>query len=389
MKKKDLLALELGHLSADAVSGGDTLLRQLIPFMTKDYNITVLIPNIAANHWKKIKKTNSIKLLELSPDPLVLHDNFSYFISYIYRMTKASDTLKGFQTDLILSTNNIITDILPAFLFKMNHPSIKWIVRIHHLSPLPHRRAGNLFSNTAAYILQQLSLDMIKRKADAVIALNEPLNQTLLKMNFDTRKVKTIGAGINLKKIKSHKVKKYYDYDAVFLGRLHFAKGVFDLPEIWKRVIEKYSRAKLAVIGEARTQTKEKFKSLIKEKKLEKNIDILGFVSETKLYDILKSSKLFLMTDLEAGFSLATAEAMACGLPIVAYQNPIFGSVFKKGFVTVPLKNTTEFSRQISRYLKDNKSRKKLAIQAQSQAEEFDINKIGNKFRNLLRQNYS
>lgn len=385
--KKKLLVLELGHLSSTALSGGDLLFRQLLPYLKKDYEISVLIPEIASAHWREAKKNNSVQIIKLPPEPFPLGNNFLYALAYLNRIWRAQEALKHLKIpDIILSTNNVITDIVPAFLYKQKHPKVKWLARIHHLRSPFHKRPGNLLTNFFSNCLQIFELKLLK-KADLVIALNENLKTELVKRGFEKNQLKTLGAGIDLKRIKKHKTQNRYQFDAVWVGRLHATKGVFDLPHIWQQVNKKLPQAKLAIIGEARKKNKIKLEQVLKEKGVEKNIRILGYLSNQKLLDILKTSKIFLMTDHEAGWSLATTEAMACGLPVIAYQNPIFGSVFIKGFLTVPLKNRESFSNKTIKLLKNESLRNKLKTNALYQANEFSIEKIAKKFTLFLSLN--
>jgi len=104
---------------------------------------------------------------------------------------------------------------------------------------------------------------------------------------------------------------------------------------------------------------------------------------------VLKSSKVFLFTDKEAGFSLATAEAMAAGLPVVAYHSPLFGQVYKKGFITVAQNDQKAFSQAVIRLLNNSKLRKTLSRQALKQAALLSWQKPAKIFGNLLKSHFS
>ena len=55
---------------------------------------------------------------------------------------------------------------------------------------------------------------------------------------------------MDLKKTDQVSGPKSKKYDAVFIGRFHPQKGVLELIDIWKRVVNKKPQAKLAMIGD-------------------------------------------------------------------------------------------------------------------------------------------
>lgn len=384
-RKKRLTVLELGHLSSTAVSGGDRLFSQILKYLVADYQVKIIIPHIASGHWQNAKKKYPISIRVLSKDPLPLKNPVFIFLNYLIRSLDAFCALKKEdQTDFLYSSTNIFVDILPAYLFKLVKPKVKWVARVHHLSPPPSKREGNFFVNLFAWLLQILSLSLIKRKADIVFALNENIFQILRQKRFLKAKLKILGTGVDFDKIKKHQIGRNYFFEAVFLGRLHKTKGVFDLPGIWWRVTQSLPKARLAIIGEGTKSILKGLKTQIVKRKLKENVEVLGFLPKEQVFDILKTAKVFLFTDYEAGWGLAIAEAMACGLPVVGYNLPIFGDIFKKGYLAVKLGDKDAFAEKIIFLLKNSRERKKLSNQALSQAQALNLTKVARKLKQAL-----
>ena len=145
-------------------------------------------------------------------------------------------------------------------------------------------------------------------------------------------------------------------YDACFLGRLNNSKGIMELPHIWKKVVKELPNAKLGIIGSGTSEMTEKLKNEIFKCKMEDNIDMLGFVETLETYAIMKASKVFLFTSHEEGWGIAIAEAMACGLPVVAYNLPVYKHIFKSGIIECSFKNIDEMAENTIALLK-NESR--------------------------------
>jgi len=225
----------------------------------------------------------------------------------------------------------------------------------------------------------------MKQKANLTLSLNSSVSKELEVMGFDKARLAVSGLGVDAKHIEAVASDGQKNYEGVFLGRLHPAKGIFDLLEIWAEVVQKESHAKLAIIGGGEKKVTHALSSEIEHRKLQDNIDVLGFIAnDNAVYRILKSSKLFLFTDHENGWGLAVCEAMACGLPVVAYNLDIFGSVYKQGYVTVPLSDTKLFATKVVELLEDAKKRADLRDCAQRQAKSLTWEVITDEFSKLL-----
>jgi len=373
--------LETAHTSISFLAGGDILLEKLARALPKIFKVEVITTKFAASHWvgKKIYplKTSSI---EKGSNPVLI------FVLYIQRVWQSIKILQRTKPDLILSTTDLLPDVLPAFFRKTISSKTKWGAWIHHLISPPHKRPGNPLVNSFALFLQVFSIFCMRLKADIIICRNRRIFSTLEKLGFAKSRLKIINTGVDFNKVNSHKISKYYNFDSLFLGRLHRLKGVFDLPEIWSEVTKAIPNAQLAIVGSNFANNKKLLEKEFKKLKLQKNITIFGTVEDEKMLDILKTSKLFLFCDYEAGFSLAAAELMSAGKPVVAYNLPIFGDIYKKGFITVPKGEKEQMAKTIITLLKNAKRRESLGKSALVQAKKLDISKTIKSFRRIINE---
>ena len=381
-----ILVLETGHALGSPLAGGDRLMEPMASKLYDQYNFSIIVSGIGASHWLNAPFPKEISVLpknrfDLRGSPIPL------FITYCLRIWQSTKLLlrETLQSRIIYSSTNILPDVTPAFFAKLRTPGINWIARIHHLIPPPHKREGRFVVNLVSFLMQVFSLWMIKTKADVVIFLNDGLKKELTKKNFSNKKLTVLGAGIDFKKIDSQKILPgTKSYDCVFLGRLHPTKGIFDLIPIAKGVTRKMKKTKIAIIGNGLKDITEKLKSDIKKNNLSKNIFLLGFQQEKKLYSIMKKSKVFLFTDHEAGWGIAVAEAMAAGLPVVGYDIGILGTVYESGFRKVPLGDYKAYGKEIINLLENPRERIQLSKEAKSQAFKLDWAKTTQEFQNIL-----
>lgn len=381
-----IIIIEAGHLSKKAISGGDKLIQAMIPYLANNLTFEIIIPKIAQTHWKA-KKAFKIHILE----PIFLEKYPSMpvavFLIYLWRSFYLAKHLLTIPRPYILySSSAEIADWLAPCLIKIFLKDVKWIVRIHHLRENPIKRPGNTLTNLFSFLIERLGLLCFK-KSDLILTLNTNIKRKISRI-VPAKRIETLSAGIDFKKIsqlKPYRGTPYYD--AVFLGRVHYTKGVLDLPEIWKFVVDKLPRAKLAIIGELSIpQLEKQLKMKIDGERLQKSIDVLGYLPQKDTFSILKKSKVFLFTDHEAGFGIAVAEAMGAGLPAIGWDIGIFGDVFKAGYIKIPLNNKRLFARMVIRILRNDKLRKTLSDRAITEARKFNWYQISRDFEKFLKE---
>lgn len=156
------------------------------------------------------------------------------------------------------------------------------------------------------------------------------------------------------------------------MGRLIPSKGIFDLAEIWKLVVEKSPKTRLAVIGTGEEVMKDRLKELIRKNSLDNNIELLGFLPKREVIRVLKSARVFLFPSWEEGWGISVAEAMACGLPVVAYDLPVYKEIFSSGITKVPLGATGQFADEVIQLLSDKELLVKMGQDALSQSSVYD-----------------
>lgn len=382
-----LHVLFTGLVSDTSLSGGDQLIIDIAPRLPKDIKLVVITPDFAKKYWNGIDQQN-IEFRYLKRNPFDLKNSlFLVFFSYIVRAWQVYFILrKEKNLEVIYSCSDVAyADIWPVFFLKGRSSKIKWLTRVYHVLLSPTQRQGNFLANFLAFYLQKLSFWMMKKKSDPILALNERLQGELLELDFPKDKTKILGAGIDFQMIHNFKPTKKYDYDIIALGRIAPVKGIYDIVKIWKIVHQDRSELKFAWIGGGPEVYQQKMIKLLKEKRLEDSFSMLGFIEKYEVYNILKSAKIFVCSDHENGWGLAICEAMSASLPVISYNIDIFGGVYKKGFRSVELFDTSAFAKEILAVLANPSLREKLSQDAQDQAKEFDHQQVINDLVGFLK----
>lgn len=102
-------------------------------------------------------------------------------------------------------------------------------------------------------------------------------------------------------------------FDIVNIGRLMYQKNPERLIEIIEKAVRENPDLKAGLIGNG--ELSDSIRSLIREKKLESNIKMLGYID--KPLGIVKNAKVFLMASRWEGTPMCVLEALALGVPVV------------------------------------------------------------------------
>lgn len=144
-------------------------------------------------------------------------------------------------------------------------------------------------------------------------------------------------------------------YDICFMAaRLESGKGIFDLLDVVYDIKKLLQREiNVAIMGRfIDTVTKEKFNKKLKKLKLQSNVILLGFVSESQKVSTLCSSKIFLYPSKKDSFSISLANALFCGLPSVTYDLPFIQQFNEISIYKTKYKDIEGMSKKIVSLLK-------------------------------------
>jgi glycosyltransferase involved in cell wall biosynthesis len=158
-----------------------------------------------------------------------------------------------------------------------------------------------------------------------IIANSKETYRSILQNNknlFPPEKIEIIYNGIDLKQFDALPVTSLYQRrqnEAVIgsAGRLILHKGYQHLIEAAGILQEKKVNFKILIAGEGPAENH--LKHLVHNAKLDDRIEFLGFVQNMKSF--MENIDIFVLASLSEGFGYVLAEAMACGKPVVAFNN--------------------------------------------------------------------
>lgn len=182
-----------------------------------------------------------------------------------------------------------------------------------------------------------------------------------LKLGVDKRKSVVLYPGINKKRFKRRKKKKF----VLFVGRLEKQKGI----DILIKVAKKIPHIKFIVVGKGRE----------KIGNFPKNIRYKGFIAEKELTKLYESALLFFLPSRAETLGYSILEAMAAGCAVVStVALPYYGYRILEG-------DTVEkIAKKIEDMIRNYKQTKKLGEKNIKIAKNFSWKKFVNRFNKLI-----
>lgn len=328
----------------NGISGGDQIFIQFIKYFNKKFTIYIL----ACQETLNLIKLNSIYNLKiyLTDNKLAKSDlNFFEFIKHVIRRSLLGlrvlrkKELKESKLRYVFSSSDFYPDVILALYLKLINPRITWIAAFYMFAPPPFTKnnpylksINRFFTGVFYYLTQKFIYYFIRKKADFVILCNDLDKYQFTKDGFDKNKIQVIYGGVNLAQINKTRRTKTKLYDACFMARFHEQKGPTKFVEIASLYLRINSRARFAMIGDGPEMVR--VQKLIKKKGLKKQISLFGFLKNKQRFKILKQAKVFIHSAIYETGGMAVAEAMACGLPVIAFYHPGFKYIYPKGILT-------------------------------------------------------
>jgi len=362
MKNNKILIIINGIFGENpSLSGGDVRALQIAKQWQKK-NIEIEL--LAGRAAKRVSKDFGLNVyIHHLPCLRKKKTRFDFVLRTIQAALFAPKSLSSFKGGAVYSINSSLLEIIPGLVLKLKYgEKIKWAVVVHMLMPSPpwKRKSSKIIYSIIFFINQRISLWLANRYADVIFSYGITVNR-LKKLGLDKNKIIAVANGVNFDEtrlaVENIKEKKYH---AVFMNRLQPVKGIFDLLEIWKKVTATKRDAKMLVLGGTNDE-QDFFKRLVKKEKMEKNIEVCGYINKEKeKFKKIAQAKVFILTSYEEGWPLTINEVMAVGTPIIAYGIKELRYIWQKEIEWVSLGKTGIFSKKIVKLLNSPQKRKEL-----------------------------
>lgn len=284
-------------------------------------------------------------------------------LAYVLRFLSLGRTFRNAldSIDIVWSSSDFLPDTLPAAIAKIFFGK-RWYGNLFLRARNPFLNEINLSVRTILYFFsQQISIFLFKNFCSGVFVLSK-----LDKKYLESRGVQNvirISGGVDVSEADNVVVieKKY---DACYVGRFHYQKGLPELLIAWSKLCKKKRDLILAIVGWGIPEEVEKIKHLIVSLNLEDNVKLLGYLDGVKKYEVIKQSKLLCFPSSFESWGVVLAEAIVCGTPVVAFMIKDISDNFPEGVVWVESGNITKYAKIIKLLLENSGKRELISKKA-------------------------
>ena len=365
----DILALHLGR------GGIETSICNTANILSEKYKVRILsVYNLNDSIANKIDKKVKIEyLLNDTPNKkdIVLSLKSKRILKFISELKKGLLIILRKKKSIIKSIINSNADCIISTRTEFNVLLSKYgsndILKIGQEHKF-HNNEKN-YINIIKYKLNRL---------EYLCALTTQLKidyEKYMKNNNNYTKVVLVPNMIDVDEYKKSKVK---GHNLIFVGRLVALKRVEKLIKMISNIKEEYH---LSIVGDGEEY------DYLKKKYENECVSFYGSKSKDEIIDLLSKHDLFVFASSTEGLPMVLLEAMASGLPIVAfdYHNSVDDIIKnnKTGYI-IKDDNEIEFTNKVEKLLLDSKLRMEFSNMAIKEIKKFSKNNIKSKWYKLL-----
>jgi glycosyltransferase involved in cell wall biosynthesis len=169
----------------------------------------------------------------------------------------------------------------------------------------------------------------------------------------------------------------------VAMGRLGKEKGFDLLIRAFAGIAPTHPGWSLTILGEG--EEREALQAEIERSGVAGRVSLSGRIADTE--GVLRGSELFVLSSRYEGFPNALCEAMACGLPVAAFDcrsGP--AAIVRDGVdgVLVPAENVVALSAAMARLIADPETRRRMGARAAEVSDRFAVSRIASLWEQVL-----
>ncbi|MCT7501827.1 glycosyltransferase [Aliarcobacter cryaerophilus] len=323
--------------------------------------------------------------LPISITPIILSNSKKSGVQKLIELPFVALKLKKY-----IKENRI--DTVMSFLYRPNYINI--LAKIFGSS---HKSIINIRSTTSRYknegLLGKVNLFLINslfNKADLIISNSKGVDEDLKSIMNITTNTKVIYNPVDIEYINSKKdICEYMDFEfredkkyIISVGRLIPLKRNMDLIKAFFELQKSDDSLELIFLGDG--VLKDSLEQECNNSKIKGKVHFLGNVKNPFYY--LTKSDLFILNSEIEGFPNVLVEAMACGLPVISSDcksGPREILEDEKYGLLYPVGNVDTLKEKMKFYLYENIDREEIKIKNLKRIEDFNIQKIMKKFKDI------
>ena len=234
---------------------------------------------------------------------------------------------------------------------------------------------GGMLGNTLGAVTAAFEKPTV-RFSPFNIASSEVVRHDLIKAGMPAENTEVIYNGIDIRAIQEAEPLRKKRFDVIFVGRLVYQKNPELLIRAVRLLIDDIPDLTVCILGGGYQMPK--LLHIANTLDVKEYIDFVGEIKDRKkVFQYMKSSKVFVLPSLFEGFPLTTIEAGACGLPIIVAGSKWNRTTdFVNGNGLISEATPEALAQAITRLLNDEHARKQMGEKGGQIARGFDFDAL-------------
>lgn len=264
--------------------------------------------------------------------PATLGGQFRLLWDYVKRFTGTIFQLGQIQRDdVVYAVTDFWFDVWPLLLCRarrkvmilgMDAPTLMEIIRCSR-PDVPPVRLNSIYYWASQFISLRLFRFCPNKQLLYVHPMMKP---RLLALGYRESELTYVSNGMDLE-LADATLAQPKQFDVVWIGRFHRQKGIADLIATLVYLKAEFPDFRAVLIGQLERELKPQLADL----GLLDCVTFAGLVSDAEKFRLFKASRVMLMPSTYESWGIVIAEALACALPVVAYDlaayRPVFGDL--------------------------------------------------------------
>lgn len=356
------------------IDGIMRMLSEVVPRIANSFDITLLVPDFGKS-WRY----NEIKII---PSRIIKLSGYASMSLSYDNFKKISEAVR--EADTVFIQGPALISIFALYIAKAYQKTV-----IHYI----HLNMGELYEKNLPKIVNIAAVPLLRwftrqwyNKCDLLIVPYKSLTKELSDLGITTKK-EVARLGVDTKVFvpmeDKAKAKQKLGIDASYkvvgyVGRISKEKNVGALLEAVKRLQEEH-KITLLVVGSGTRSEMKKFATA-------RNTVLPGFVNDVTPY--YQAMDIFVMPSLTETTSLATLEAMACGIPVITTKVGFLKEYVIPGYngLLSPKGNVLTLTIQLRKLLNKRKVRRGMGRNARAIAIAFSWDNAARKIKDILQR---
>jgi glycosyltransferase involved in cell wall biosynthesis len=253
---------------------------------------------------------------------------------YLKRLVRTLNALNVIQPgDVAYAATDYWFDVWPVLLsgarrkmmiLGMDAPTFGQIIR-RSRPDVPPLRLNSIYY----WASQNLSLRLFRFcRTKRLLYVHPSMKPRLLRIGYREEELAFVSNGMDLELADATPTQKK-EYDVVWIGRFHRQKGIDDLLSTLSELCVSLPDFRAVLIG----RLNEELAPHLMRLGLRDAVNFAGLVTDAEKFRLFKASRVMLMPSRYESWGIVIAEALACEVPVVAYDlaayRPVFGDLVR------------------------------------------------------------